>query len=237
MECLSVRELRRRWKPIKQRLGEEHPDHPTIIRLHRSFSWLARCQDEQLPEDHDQHLLFLWIAFNALYGQWDDKRREPLPDRECWRKFVDRLLKLDTSHYLPSLLKAQRQAVRDILDDPYVSKFFWEDPGEKRAKQSSETKYVVPMWYENGDWDLILKRLIDRIYLQRCQLVHGAATYAGSLNRRSLQRSVAMLRHLLNGVLLIIIDHGARQDWGTMCYPPLDKTKMRPKSSPRTESQ
>jgi hypothetical protein len=54
----------------------------------------------------------------------------------------------------------------------------------------------------------------------RCQLVHGAATYGGQLNRTSLRHCVTMLGHLLPAVLLVLINHGADEDWGIMCYPP-----------------
>jgi len=30
-----------------------------------------------------------------------------------------------------------------------------------------------------------------------------------------------MQRQLLNAVLLVVIDDGAKEDWGMMCYPPL----------------
>ena len=29
-----------------------------------------------------------------------------------------------------------------------------------------------------------------------------------------------MMGHLLPAVLLVIINHGAQQNWGPMCYPP-----------------
>ena len=40
--------------------------------------------------DLDGALLAQWIAFNALYGQWDGVKRQSLPDRESWRQFLDR---------------------------------------------------------------------------------------------------------------------------------------------------
>ena len=64
-------------------------------------------------------------------------------------------------------------------------------------------------------------RLIERIYLLRCQLVHGAATFNSSLNRTAIQNCSEMLDHLLRAFLLVWIDHGAAEDWGTMCYPPM----------------
>ena len=68
----------------------------------------------------------------------------------------------------------------------------------------------------------VLDRLIERIYLLRCQLIHGAATCGGKLNRTALRRSTKMLSHLMPAVLLVIIDHGADEDWGLLCYPPME---------------
>lgn len=40
MTSLTVRDLRRRWKPEKERLQQEQPNHPTAIRFHGACSWL-----------------------------------------------------------------------------------------------------------------------------------------------------------------------------------------------------
>jgi hypothetical protein len=59
-----------------------------------------------------------------------------------------------------------------------------------------------------------------RVYLLRCQVVHGASTHGSQLNRVSLGRCITLMDHLLCTVLQIWIDHGADEDWGAMCYPP-----------------
>jgi len=223
---LSVHELRSRWKPKKESLQAKVSDHPTCIRLHRAFSWLARCEKDA-DGDLDLCLICHWIAFNGLYSQWDVQRREPLPDRECWRRFVDRLLALDTTGHLSQMLTEQREAVMAILDDEYLSSFFWEDPSDIRASKSRKAKFDARTWYIDKKWGMIFDRLLERIYLLRCQLVHGAGTYGGKLNRQSLSRCVSMLRHFLNAVALVIIDHGADEDWGAMCYPPLTNGERR----------
>ena len=48
---------------------------------------------------------------------------------------------------------------------------------------------------------MILDELLARVYLMRCQLVHGAATYGGKLNRTSLKRCVMMMQRLLPACL------------------------------------
>ena len=78
----TVHDLRRRWKPHKERLQAAKGEQATSIRFHRACSRMARV--EQMPEgqDHDLGVVGLWIAFNSLYGQWDSQKREPRPDRE-----------------------------------------------------------------------------------------------------------------------------------------------------------
>jgi hypothetical protein len=70
-------------------------------------------------------------------------------------------------------------------------------------------------------WTQIIDEILARIYVMRCQLVHGAATCGGKLNRTSLKHCVTMMQRLLPALLLVWIDHGADEDWGTMCYPPV----------------
>jgi len=164
---LTAHELRRRWKPKKEALLKTREDHPTCIRLHRAFSWLARCE-EDADGDLDLTLLCFWIAFNGLYGVWDEVRREPLPDRESWRTFLDRLLAIDASNYISIMLRNERDLVMSILNDEYLSGFFWEDPSEIRASKSKKAKFDARTWYIEGKWRMILDRLLERIYLLRC---------------------------------------------------------------------
>jgi hypothetical protein len=217
---LTAHELRRRWKPKKESLLKACPDHATCIRLHRAFSWLARCE-EDADDDLDLSLLCLWISFNGLYGQWDDQRREPRPDRESWRTFLDRILAIDAGKHVSSMLTSERDLVMSILDDEYLSSFFWEEPSDRQASKSKKSRFDARTWYVEGRWRMILDRLLERVYLLRCQLVHGAATYGGKLNRDSLRDCVQMMRSLMNAVLLALIDFGDQADWGLMCYPPL----------------
>jgi len=217
----TVRDLRHRWKPHKERLMAARGEQATSIRFHRACSWMARV--EQMPEgqDHDLGLVGLWIAFNSLYGQWDSQKREPCPDRESWRAFVDRILKLDHEGYVPGALQEHKRLVISLLDDEYLSGFFWQEPSAVRAKQSRKAAHNAQTWYIEQRWTVVLDEILNRVYVMRCQLVHGAATYGGKLNRDSLKRCVVMMQRLLPAMLLVWINHGADEDWGPMCYPPM----------------
>lgn len=221
----AVRDLRRRWKPHKERLAATKGEQATSIRFHRACSWMARVEQMPNGEEHDLALVSLWIAFNAIYGQWDAQRREPRPDREIWRAFVDRLLTLDRDGYVASTLREHKRLVMSLLGDEYLSGFFWQEPSAKRAGQSRKAAYDAQTWYIEQRWAKVLDEVMDRVYLMRCQLVHGAATYGGKLNRTSLRRCVMMMQRLLPALLLVWIDHGADEDWGPMCYPPTKSVK------------
>jgi len=228
----TVRDLRRLWKPHKQRLSEINPEHPTNIRFHRSCSWMQRGEQVDDQKDLDLSLLSYWVAFNTLYGQWDDGLQEPVPDRICWRHFLDRMLDLDSGQIIGDCLMTNRPLVMSIFDDQYLSHYFWKDPTDQRARQSKKAKFDAQTWYLEGNWTLILDCLIDRIYLLRCQLVHGAATYNSSLNRIAIRRCSQMMNHLLRAFLLVWIERGSEEDWGIMCYPPIGRVPAEPRSGP-----
>jgi hypothetical protein len=210
---VTVRDLRRRWKPHKESLLAATDHHPTAVRLHRAFSWLARVEGIGTDgSDNDVVLVCQWIALNALYGRWDPARCEPTPDQTTWRAFLKRVLDLDHGVTLAQVLQNHKPLVLSILEDEYLSDFFWAEPTPIRAGRSRRVKYDARTWYIEGRWGLILDRLVDRIYLLRCQLTHGAATYGGRLNRRSLKHCATMLGHLMPALISVIIDHGRDED-------------------------
>lgn len=222
MQNLTVRDLRRRWKPHKERLHQIQPDHPTTIRFHRSCSWLDQSQALIEGTHYDLALINQWIAFNALYGQWNPDNNEPCPDRESWRRFCNVILEIDHTQDVEATLTEHKRLVMTLLDDEYLSSFYWKEPSEKRARQAKKSKFDARTWYLEKRWLMILERCLERVYLLRCQLIHGAATYGGKLNRTSLRRCVMMLACLLPAMLKVFADRGADRDWGLLCYPPMN---------------
>jgi hypothetical protein len=182
---------------------------------------IHRCEQAE-GADADLALICRWVAFNSLYGQWDAPRREPRVDRECWRQYLDRLLAMDDSGHIAGMLQAQRELVIAMLDDAYLSPFFWQDPTDRQASKARKARYDARTWYVEKQWGMLLDRLLERVYLMRCQLMHGAASFGSRLNRTSLARCNAMMARLIEAVLLAMIDHGEAADWGLMCYPPLE---------------
>ncbi len=218
----SVRQLRRRFKPHKERLRKEKPACSTPTRVHRACSWIDRVEREAESTDHDVHLVSLWIAFNALYGQWDPYKLEPKSERKSYRDFCDRLRKLDRDKQIDSFMQDHKRLVVKICEDPFISSYYWRNPGMDPKRKSRGDVNRISRMYTEESWAKILDELLERVYLMRCQLVHGAATYGSRLNRTSLKRCVVMMSQLLPVMLLVLIEEGPDEDWGEMCYPPVE---------------
>jgi hypothetical protein len=148
--------------------------------------------------------------------------KEPQEDRDGWRNFFGRLFQLDQDGQLAGVMTEQKQLQLSLLEDEYLAKFFWKEPTEQNKQTARNQKKKALGWYAERSWTIPLDRLLERIYLLRCQLIHGASTFGGKFNRTALRRSTQMLGHLLPAVLLVIIDQGADVDWGLLCYPPME---------------
>lgn len=216
-----VRVLRRRWKKHKERLKDDPFGKSTCIRFHRACSWIVRADQLKEQGDIDLTLITLWMAFNALYGCWDVVDQSPKPDAESWKSFLDKILELDRSGYVAKALQTRREQVVDLLGNPYVNKYFWKKPEDLAALRRAKNQGKKALsWYFEQSWALLLEETLDRIYLVRCQLVHGAATFRGAKNREAVRLCVDVFDPLLIAMLNVWIDHGADEDWGKLCYPP-----------------
>ncbi len=60
--------------------------------------------------------------------------------------------------------------------------------------------------------------LFDRLYTLRNQLLHGGATYAGSVNREQVENGARIMASLMPCFIEVIMDH-PEKDWGLPRYP------------------
>lgn len=191
-------------------------------RIEEATSKIASRQLLETLATADQILIHQWIAFNALYGQWDVERHEPLADRESWQVFLGRMLELDTSNHIVSLLTEHKGLTLTILGNGYLNRYFWQEPCcEKAARTGRGGRHKAESWYVEECWTIILEQVFERVYLLRCQLMHGAATLRSKLNRTALRHCTQLMWILLPAFLLVWIDHGLDEDRGIMCYPPV----------------
>lgn len=220
----TCNDLRQLWNSTKERLQAVDPRHPTVVRVHRALSWLARVENDS--SDLDIALLCHWVALNSLYGSWDTVQKRAIGHQESFRRFLERILRLDRNGRLVEVLTEHKRLVLTLLDDKYLNDYFWEEPQQADGRLKRQ-RHQAQVWYVEKRWLMILENVLERIYLLRCQLVHGAATCGGNLNRTAVNRSVMMLGHLLPVILEVVIVHGADEDWGAMCYPPIPRETSR----------
>jgi len=222
---LTVRELRRRWKPIKDGEAAGAAHEPIRVRLHRCWSWLQRIEELEAAGVgvDDARLIYGWIALNSLYGRWDERERSPESDKPSLDAFLRRLLELDAEGLLRGLIESQRDLAKQIVGDEFLSRHYWEAPGEGQARRAQSDRRKLASWHVEGRHAMALDAVLRRVYLARCQLVHGAATYNSQLNRTAVQRCAAYLEAFLRGASVVIVDRGWREDWGRLCYPPIDR--------------
>ncbi len=217
-----VHRLRRRWKSIKD--GEASSDsHEVVrIRLHRCLSWLSRVEElERASADSDDaRLIYGWIALNSLYGQWDGDRREPVDDRSSLDLFLKRIFEADAEGRLEGLMDEHRRLAKSIVSDAYLSKHFWREPTPDQARRAESGGRRLSTMIVEDRHRAALDETLQRVYLARCQLVHGAATYQSSLNRDAVRRCALFLQLFLVCMCDVIIDGAWRQPWGELCYPP-----------------
>lgn len=225
IESKTVRDLRRHWKPTKERLQRASSGHPLVVRMHRAFSWMDAAEDSGDREMADEKLIFRWIALNALYGRWNSVSHEPEGDGQSLQCFLTVVENMDQDSLMKRCLVDHKPVVVAICSDQFLNSVFWRILETEKRFNPNRDKYSIERLYSEQKWPLILDELVERIYLVRCQLVHGAATHGGSLNRKTVRHCGVMLNHLLFDIITIIADFGITENWDDLCYPPVSQSQ------------
>ncbi len=111
------------------------------IRLRRSQSWVRKSRKAGKNDDFDSQFVFLWIAFNALYGgprYRDDVVSEEIPDL---REFLGAVEELSRGQVATILRRPDLEAhVERVLQSPFLSIECWKrwDRAGVRDRQRRE---------------------------------------------------------------------------------------------------
>ena len=192
------------------------------IRVHRALSWLKKS-DELPDEQPEARFLFLWIALNCMYSRWDAVQNAPAPDTATRDQFCHRLAQLDGS-LVTAIVRRYRPLIKTLLDDPYLSVVFWRDTDDPKNKgrATQDGNYIERNFKENK-YDTVLCQAMQRLFVLRGQLVHGASTSGGRLNRKPLNRGLDLLKAVVPLAIHIVLEKGCGDDWPELCYPPVGK--------------
>jgi len=218
LPSLDPQSLKARFTARREAINNIHQNW--AIRVHRSISWAKRAG--QFSDDQPEaQLLFLWIALNSLYGRWDNLKNKPDSDGPSRQAFIRKVCCMD-SPLINSVLRRHKPLLKQLLGEPYLSPIFWRNPLHPDARKNAiEDLYHLDRNLKNPDCGRLLSQVLDRIAVLRGQIVHGAATGGGRLNRQAVRHSLEMLRVLVPILQHIVIEHGCNDDWPELCYPPL----------------
>ena len=203
-----------------QQIEQDYPDK-LGLRIHRALSWLARA--ELCEDDDDARFLFLWIALNSAYA--DDIQRLSATEQSVLDKFMKRLVSLDRQNLLYDLVWTKFVGpVRLLLDNQFVFQPFWDYQNGRISERRWKWKFagtkrkVIRALRDTNQTATVLAILLARLYTLRNQLMHGGATWRGSVNRDQIRDGTVILNDLVPLVIHLLMDN-PDEDWGDPCYP------------------
>lgn len=198
--------------------SEDYPE-PYRVRLHRALSWLARADRE--GDDADARFIFLWIAFNAAYAHEFGHEHD---ERSTLQAFFARLVEADAGGRLQSVLFERYSGpIRTLIGNRYVYAPFWSamrdhDASGKWEDSFAKSKQSAMRSVVGKDTVRLLCIVFDRLYVLRCQLVHGGATWNSQVNRAQVQDGVRLLDSLVPPMLELMVEHPGLE-LGAIAYP------------------
>lgn len=217
----NVEDLKVYWEPNKQRLQRACPQHPLAVRMHRAFSWLAAAECDDQEDKIDEKLIFRWIGINSLFGRWNSFDHEPERDGRALTGFLTVMEECDKDALIKAYLIEQQAVVSQICSDPFVNKFFWKALNTEKRFNQRRDQISIQRMYSDQNYCQILQEVFSRIYLVRCQLIHGAATFGSKLNREIVKQCGIVLEGIIFAIIKIITDHAWSENWDDLCYPPV----------------
>ena len=191
----------------RHRAVRDAQDENVRVRIHRAISWLERAERES--DDPAARFIFLWISLNAAYAR---EFGHELSERDQTGDFIARLLTCDKDKRIHTALFGTFSGpIRVLIENQYVYEPYWtavreHDSSEKWRESFNTARKLATSAIINGETDLLLSIVADRLYVLRNQLVHGGATWNGQANRQQLQDAVGILGTLMPIIIEIMID-------------------------------
>ena len=210
-------------------LREEVGQGDLGLRWRRCTSWLEQAEKELANHCFDEAFIFCWVAFNAAYSVDTPEPRESF-ELQSIRDYFALLRDLDDEKSIEQALfdnETRWTQMQEILRNEYIFVPFWEN--QRSSSESTNWQESLEKSLEKvrrarvyRDVEPVLEEVFSRLYVLRNQLVHGASTYNGSLNRKQVQWGAAFL-YLLLPVFLELMFRNPEGDWGIPKYPALNR--------------
>ena len=184
------------------------------LRMRRAISWIDHA--EQSDDDDDSRFIFYWIALNAAYST---EVQDGTSEMALLDAFLEQIVELDEDKVLHGLVSEEFPNIRLLLENKYIFRPFW-DPRENWEEELRRENAKVDRARRESDTHKVLYIVLNRLYTLRNQLVHGGATWRGSVNRRQVEDGARMLASIVPRIVRLMMDYPERhQQWGSCPYP------------------
>lgn len=208
-------------------------------RMRRAKSWLNRSKKAERDsvkvkmkknqaDFYYEQFIFLWIAFNAAYGQDLRKSGER-------KQFLIEIMKRDYDNIIYKSIEKMRERPRDpinsLIGNKYIFRPFWEYARGCMEKQKwldlfdksrigFEKNYRVKK--DRQAREAILVEIFERLYELRNQVFHGGTTFATGWGRDQIEDGSRILAVLVPKIITVMqnqIDNDpASEIWGETDY-------------------
>lgn len=220
--------------PDNDRINQPVPQYQhNKDRMRRANAWIKRSR--QAGTSDIERFMFLWVAFNAAYGNEEalrnfvDGQGETKSEPDRFRVFLRNIVDQDSSGSLQKIIwETFSGPIRILLNNHYVFQPFWKDVwassrtsdwkrhfrGEKNRVQKALAKQ---------DTFTILSIVFHRLYALRNQVFHGGTTWPSGFGRDQIRDGTRIMESLVPVIISIMqrdIDRDRDSDtWGKVAYP------------------
>ena len=191
------------------------------IRLHRAISWLTAA--ERYKDDTDVAFMCFWNCYEATY-QIEDPQRFNRNYEAMERERLTKVVKIDKSNeLLIIMLQGYKEYLYEIFANKYLSKRYYEwklgyvkDWERQFTQDLKEARAALT----RNDTAKLLDFSLFRLGTLRNQMLHGSATYQGSINRETLDKANSFMSEIMPKMVEIMLTGNG---WGEIQYDILDQ--------------
>ena len=203
-------------------------DQGLFDRLQRADSWIQAASDLQ-PERMHEAFIFLYIAFNCLYGRrkYEGDEAQIEEDLDAFFSKILAMHRRDAEEggtILRTALAACHQDGAVLIRDRFLVNRYWrgtQPPAMLQTKLNKEALGALEA-LADGDHREFLSLVFRRISVLRNQVMHGCATYgARSYGRAALAKALRVLRVLIPAFYQLVRQYGHDLAWDPIPYPRL----------------
>ena len=220
VDAVTFETLEAEWLRV-----EDDLPHDLGLRMRRATSWIERAEK---AADDDAAFIFYWIAFSAAFERDTSDQLDKTEAKIT--EFCAKILSHDAERRIHNLIMYRYHgAFKALLSNRYVFRPFWayhnRQPGYRTRnweKSFTHSMREFEAAFNAGNTCSVLITLFQRLYILRNQLMHGAATWNGSVNRRQVEDGAKIMASLIPLFVDIMLKN-PDEKWGPPYYPVVDR--------------